>query len=683
MVALMRMHWLHYQPARPSATLWDEWMVAPTLWPGTNTEIRTGKFRSQWRQTLLGRHIDPRGYVASHQHASLGHPHGWPFPFWKQGGTGTWGWHFSLQGAPTIWHKIRERSQDGWQLLGGVDHGIEDDAWRIRLRQPAASAETPPLHITPRQAPFIQLRWRAEGLAAAQPYLQWRTRKQSDYTPQCRIYFAPPDNPHDVTHTIIPVHESPAWKGHITHLRLCFDNPPGAEVGIQALFTQYDTRHNVNNQAFIIGSENYFAWTRDLDFLRQNINRMRLALRYIDTRLGGRANNCVLTPFVGHDGRSAITVDANGHKQIVAGRGIANNYWDLLPMGHKDAYATMRYYHALNRMARLETAINRHPEWNIPDSPLRQAPADLREHAQQVKRTGNEIFWNKTTGRFVCAIDVDGQAHDYGFTFLNCDAIHYGFATPAHTRDIMSWLTGERTVPGDTAQGKDIYHWRFGPRATTRRNTAYYSFCWPAPEKIPWGAQVQDGGAVLGFSYHDLMARIRVLGPDQAWARLRRIIDWFRQVQAAGGYRAYYKDGTRGTLQGGGEAGGLGCDKEFLESILVPNVVIDGFLGLRPRCDGFEIRPRLPADWPALTVTRIRLHRHLLDITADGKNIIVKPLKVDGRPLQVYLPPGSWRVERIDRNDEVIDVKRTRMTPTRTSVPVALRRGIRVRFTPG
>ena len=97
------------------------------------------------------------------------------------------------------------------------------------------------------------------------------------------------------------------------------------------------------------------------------------------------------------------------------------------------------------------------------------------------------------------------------------------------------------------------------------------------------------GGAVLGFSYHDLMARLASRGPDDAWKRLRGILEWFREVQAAGGYRKYYDGLREGTLQGGGTAGGLGMDSEFFESALVPQVVVNGFLGFAPTADGFKI----------------------------------------------------------------------------------------------
>ena len=71
-------------------------------------------------------------------------------------------------------------------------------------------------------------------------------------------------------------------------------------------------------------------------------------------------------------------------------------------------------------------------------------------------------------------------------------------------------------------------------------------------------------------------------------------------MQSAGGYRAYYKDPSRGTMQGGNVPGGLGLDKEFFESILVPQVMLYGFLGLRPTADGCAIAPRLPSDWKEL-----------------------------------------------------------------------------------
>lgn len=76
-------------------------------------------------------------------------------------------------------------------------------------------------------------------------------------------------------------------------------------------------------------------------------------------------------------------------------------------------------------MAKLERELSAHPEWNMPDSPLRQEPDKLLKHAEEVRAHAAKLFWNDKTGRFVCGIDVDGKSYDYGFTFINCEAIYY------------------------------------------------------------------------------------------------------------------------------------------------------------------------------------------------------------------------------------------------------------------
>ena len=678
MELLRELYFLHYRPAGPLATLWDEWMSGPTLWPALSSDGRMHSMRTRWAQALSNRRMDPEGYVATHQHASIAHQDGWPFPFWKQGGPGTWGWHFSLQGAPNGWHGTEEKTQEGWELSGGEDLGISDNAWNIRFVSAGANVRTPPLLILPDQSPFIQLRWRASGMDDAMPYLEWTTEDAPEFGPDRRFYFAPIEESQGIVYTMIPVFKSPAWKGRITGLGINFDNPPSdATAGIQALFTQYDTRHNINNQNFIRGCCQYFWWTRDLNFLRNNLGRIRIALLYMMDELGGRSEKCIVTPFVGHCGRSGLEIGPDGKKIIHSGRGIGNNYWDLLPMGYKDAYATIHYYDTLNYMAALERDIGAHPEWNMPASPLRLASEEIQKHAQEVRDYAGKLFWNDSTGRFACGIDVDGKSYDYGFTFINCEAIYYGFATGSQAESILKWLSGERIVPGDTSQGADIYHWRFGPRATTRRNVEYYGWFWNSPENIPWGGQVQDGGAVLGFSYHDLESRLKVRGPDDAWKRLSEIVRWFDEVQSAGGYREYYKDGKRGTtLQGGGQAGGLGLDHEFFESILVPQIMINGFLGFRPRADGFELNPRLPKDWPQLEVTRIYLHNVVMDVAASEAEIrVITREGQSEQPFFIYVPAGKWRVSYTDLDGKGDDVVEVEVEGFGQGIPVRLEQG--------
>lgn len=658
MVLLQDLYWQHYPGSAPKATLWDIWLPRPSLWPSYNA----GSMRKEWSSTLSNRRFDAEGYVVTNQHASIAHQDGWPFPFWNQGRKG-FGWHFSFHNTVgPDWRPPWLAKQDDWVLQGVADDGIGELGWNVELTSAGAMVVAPKQAALSHEAPFVQLRWAAEGLTDAQPYIEWTTPTEPAFSHERRMYFDAVATTPTVSYVMIPVYKHRKWNGDISQLRIGFGNAqPGARVCIQALFAQYDTRHNVNNQSYIHGCCEYFWWTKDLSFLRANINRMRLALRYLMTEHGALEENVIHTKWIGHDGSSGVTLVPNAEKIVSTGVGVGNNYWDLLPFGGRDAYATILYYAAAARLAQLEQEIAAHPGWNIPGGPLKLGAEELYEHARKVKETGNKLFWNESTGRFAAGLKPDGEKPDYGLTFLNLEGIHYGFATDEHAKTIMEWINGTRAVAGDTAVTTDIYRWRFGPRATTRRNLEYYHWAWHQPELIPWGGQVQDGGAVLGFSYHDLMARVMVLGPDNAWQRLKEITAWYDEVKKAGGYRKYYDGSREGTMQGNNVAGGLGMDNEFYESVLLPQVMLDGFLGFHPTGSGFRIHPRLPKEWPGLTIDRIHFRDQVLSATVTAHEIAVAR---EGRS-----PDEPWVIELSDEKWEAAgDVTPTSISSNKFTV---------------
>ena len=640
MALLRELYWLHYRPAGPLITLWDEWMPMSTLWPARGDGQQLDAMRGRWAAALAGRGINAEGYVLTHQHDGTAHAEGWPFPLWQQ--AGGIGWHFAPSGVQG--YDAPHTAPDGWTLTAARGEALTAKGWPIEMTAAGATAQSPSFAIDARIAPWLRLNWWAHGLERANPYVEWTTQDAPEFSPDRRAYFSPPsDDNGDIgpargeTRTMIRMYRLPGWKNVITRLRIGFDNPGPARIFIKSFHTACDSRHNINNSNFIRGCHDYFLWSRDLAFLRDQMGRIRTAMRFVMQEFDTRARKCVYTTWPGHEGRSG-TRRVAGKTVVVPGEGIGSNYWDLLPFGGEDALATVYYYNTLLDLAELEAQITSHPEWNIAAADA-FSPADLRKHAQEVKDYGTKRFWSEKTGRFG-TVDLDGNLHDYGFTFLNNEAVYYDFATPEQARSIHAWLSGQRIVAGDTSTGEDIYRWRFAPRSTTRRNLDYYFWGWSNPASIPWGYQVQDGGAVLGFSYHDLMARLKTAGPDDAWQRLRGILAWFDEVQSAGGYRAYYQEPSRGTMQGGNVPGGLGIDKEFFESILVPQVMLYGFLGLRPTADGFRIAPRLPSDWKELSITRIHLHDHVLDLRITAGTLEVTDHTPASQPLKVEYPPG-------------------------------------------
>ncbi len=622
--------------ASPSGT--NGWQTPHSGPRGTGAELDDMRHRSA--QALTNRPINAEGYILTQQHDGPAHAEGWPFPTWMQ--AGGIGWHFRPIGVAG--YEAPPAKPTNWNLDHAKDEGVNDRGWRIELLAPEAIAQTPHFAIDSRQSPWLRLNWWATGLGSTKCYVEWTTQDAPRFTSERRVYFAPPADADPAnsgeTRTMIPVYREPGWKGFVTGLRIGFANAGTAQVTIKSFHTSCDTRHNINNVSYIRGCCDYFLWSLDTTFLRNRMERIRWAMRFVEREFQTRAKKCIYTTWAGNEGRSGVEW-IDGKKHIIPGQGVGSNYWDLLPFGGEDALATVYYYNTLEKLADLEEQIAAHPDWKVP-TPGAYAPADLRQHAAEVKAYFDERFWNKETGRFG-TIDLDGQLHDYGFTFLNNEAVAFGITTPNQARSIHAWISGTRTVPGDTSTGSEIYHWRFGPRSTTRRNIDYYFWGWSNPESVPWGSQVQDGGAVLGGSYYDLMARLKTAGPDDIAPRLSAIAAWFDETQREGGYRPYYaKDPARGSLQGGGAAAGLGLDREFVESVMVTQVMLYGLLGFHPTVDGFAVSPQLPSDWPELTITRIHLHDQVLNITAsrDGGLKII----ATGTPsteLMIQAPPDT------------------------------------------
>jgi cellobiose phosphorylase len=68
-----------------------------------------------------------------------------------------------------------------------------------------------------------------------------------------------------------------------------------------------------------------------------------------------------------------------------------------------------------------------------------------------------------------------------------------------------------------------------------------------------------------------------------------------------------------------------------------------GFLGFRPTIEGCAIAPRLPGDWPSLTITRVHFRERVLDIAVEDKTIRLADRNPAGGPLRVDAPTG-WTV---------------------------------------
>jgi hypothetical protein len=637
-----------------------EYLTISDMW--LNDARREGAPIQQFhRRVLLGDMMDDEGYVMSQQHGASSHDHGWPFPHWVQvpltnGFRGvTAGWHF--YDNPLGWEicyaparefapeHFGEAATKTWSFQGLENLGInqEQNAWELKVTGEPVLTSPEGVHLDPFNCPFIQIRWKGDCPGGT---IEWMREGDTDWSAERRAAFsadwiegAGRSESTGMFHSIIPLFEHPQWGGKIIRIRFVFQGLPAlSEVEgeksktllVRSVFTHWDTRHLVNNAIYVKAAYDYVRWTGDMAFLKNSMPKIRTAMQYMIDAGHVQEHGHIRCTWHGHDGRPGYTVHSDGTKTFHVGHGKGGNYWDLLPFGWDDMYTTTHCYAALLAMAQLEDVVQS-SEFGI------QSSEELRALAARVKRTTNKKFWDEKTGRFVGTIDADGIPHDYGFTFVNLEAIHYGIASEKHAQQILEWISGERMIDEDTSRGFDIYAYRLAPRATTKRNVEWYAHAWTGPETLPFGGQVQDGGAVLGFSFYDIMSRIKTRDADDAWARLMEIREWDEEVQAYGGYRKYYGDGMMGgtTLQGGGTAGGIGIDFEFTESSMLGAVVPLGFMGLNPDGQVLNINPNLPEACPEMTVRNLLYRSVPMDIAVTKNSIKIEAHKQPIAPLKV------------------------------------------------
>ena len=642
--AVLEQMLVEYSGRKTNCALWDAWLPRSGAWMGVGPEATADPFRQYYQQVFRQRRVTGEGYVDMRQHQGLAHPLGWPFPTWNQ--AGGIGWHFSLAGDN--WSSsvgVKVTGSDGWKVSGADESGIDPArGWQLTPTAPEAILESPPVDFPALVSPFfvVQLHGLEQLPEQGRLELQWTGSEVPSWSEQARVRIPTRSDRQlaGADYLTAKLHEHPLWSGRITGLRLVIRRAEGAPLAVRGLHTAIDSRHPITGSLMVQGVSDLYRWSGNQGFMKRLLPRLRRAIDFSIREFAVDEHAAVLVPWVGHDGRSGI-VYVDGTKQLRPGVGVGNNYWDLMPFGHLDCLASIYLYDALVRMVELEELAGRLEDVEPPAAD--RTAERLGELAERLRSGIQQRFWNAQDGRFVACIDADGQSHDYGYTFLNLEAIYYGVASPEQAAAIFDWLDGQRLIEGDTSTGEDIYFWEFAPRATTKRNIDWYMWAWAAPESIPWGGQVQDGGAVLGFSYHDLMARIRTQGPDAAWSRLQPILAWYQRVVEAGGPRAYYDGSRPGSLQGCGTPGGLGIDCEFYESVLLPQTVLYGFLGVEPTVEGLRIAPRLPSDWPSLEGPRVQFRDWLIDISATADQVTIATERAGRRPLRVQVDQGPWQ----------------------------------------
>ena len=327
---------------------------------------------------------------------------------------------------------------------------------------------------------------------------------------------------------------------------------------------------------FVCAVYNDYLWSRDGAFLRKMQPKTEAVMGYMADTMHGR------------DGLPACPGVYTG----LPNRGPNVTYMDCYREGGRVTWIAEGYYTALQDMAAMETALGHRTQAAAYAAQARHFPAQFQAQ-----------LWNPQTGRYAGWKDSAGVLHDYGFTYLNLEALARGLGGPSEAGSIFDWLdmgTAQPAAMGGHRGSTDIYQCVVAPRTNTRGLTdADWDF-WSVSKSLRtstmgYGALVEDGGAMLWVNYYDVLARLRWLDADSAW---RKFADMLFRVQ---GDPLRFSESVLHPTNVHGENYLEVGPADGPENGLSGTLPLYGFMGIQPGLDGLYCTPNLPSSLLSLT----------------------------------------------------------------------------------
>ena len=540
-----------------------------------------------------------------------GNPFGWPFPLYNKSQGNSIGWEFN-NSANEDWYvqSGEEISYNGY--LNVAFAGEKDEALILKTKDfPLLYDKT----YSTEHCPIIELDMRLNNLHlfgmdsdVEEVYVIWKTENGGETWYEVPLSTWAVTNPEQTAYTAsrtwLPMYLNENWNGqNLTAVGVKVQPKEGKALDIEFRLNyfqlNYDTRQSFPTSQYIMAFAEYASTSRDLEFLQNNLAKLRQAIMWELECLKGKQGMLDISYLQGHDGIPGVV-----------GHGISDCYYDITPSPAINFWSNINFYNALKTVIAVEkmaaaygitdtTANIRHPynmderiQWTYSVTDLETILSDLKTNIEKPYVEGDYDwsekggFWDAKTGRFIQGITAEGNKLDYGYLHYNLEAISYGIGTDAQVKSIMDWIDGDRIVEGDTSTGDDIYIFEFAPRYSTVDNKKDYLWAYQkgGEGRLRFGDSVNDGGAVITWSYHDLVARVQERGVEDAFGRLKEINAWYDKVASYGGeginfYREYYDRQDVVTVQGSGNEGGAGLDSEFLEASLMYAAIPYGFFG--------------------------------------------------------------------------------------------------------
>lgn len=358
---------------------------------------------------------------------------------------------------------------------------------------------------------------------------------------------------------------------------------------------------------YINACHDLYMWTADNDFLT-------IVMPYLEGIMDFMIQHRDSTKLFAlpglNDGCSIDSRDSGYPTNTVAPWGHPSHFYDTVRSGYRCAWINAAFYQSLKNMVDLEAvfADQIDPE-NAAVHLAKKANYQIYAGNFPAKYSWN--FWDFSKGRFVGWVDKNGGIHDYGFTYVNLEALANGLGDLQKADKVFSWLDdggAEATWKGTYAGSTNIYQMVAVPRVTTERISESDFDDWSSDGKRnalgenfanAYGNNQGDGGSALFFVYLDTMARLRWLDADNAYEKFTTFLKRAKNDPYCMALTQNSFTNSAGEVFNNrlvnvyGEGNWELLVNGALTGIAVTPMLY-GFMGVSAEADGLHIHPKLP-----------------------------------------------------------------------------------------
>ena len=285
-----------------------------------------------------------------------GNPFCWPFPLYNKSQGNSIGWEFN-NSANEDWYvqSGEEISYNGF--LNVTFAGKKDEALVLKTKDfPLLYDKT----YSTEHCPIIELDMRLNNLHlfgmdsnVEDVYIIWKTEKGGNTWYEVALSTWAVTNPeqtaYTATRTWLPMYLNENWNGqNLTAVGIKVQPKDGKALDVEFRLNNfqlnYDTRQSFPTSQYIMAFGEYASTSRDLEFLQNNLAKLRQAIMWELECLKGKQGMLDISYLQGHDGIPG---------QV--GHGISDCYYDITPSPAINFWSNVNFYGALKTVIAVDS----------------------------------------------------------------------------------------------------------------------------------------------------------------------------------------------------------------------------------------------------------------------------------------------------------------------------------------